>query len=351
MESMSTNTSGSDEQEHCLVPASVAYPVITINSLASLLGTFGNILVWVAVIKNTRLQTLTNYFLLSLAFADVLVTGVTQPLFVVRNIFTARDQCIAATSMAYRIPALLSCMASILNLTAVSIDRLISLKYPLQKQTILPKRRGFSIIAGTWILACSYMALSFYLKESMTWAIMTFAYFAICYLTMIITHWHMYIVSHRFIKRRNIQTRRYSFSMVSYTKDREAAKTITIIIAVFTLTWLPFGCGIGLSVARGMVFDRTLGYPLFTVGLLNSCINPVLYSWRNKEFRTTFCQLLKCQDPNLMRRESVSSFYIARSRISTCTSVLSDNTGQCYDKNDQSNSKKLSVITNCEFPL
>lgn len=312
---------------HCTVPPSMAYALITVNSFASSLGTFANVLVCVAVFKNSRLQTLTNYFLLSLALADLLVTGITQPLFVVRNVsFTLQeyDSCDSPTSIAYKLSAYFSCMASILNLTAVSIDRLISLKYPLQKKTILPKRRGFFVIAATWTLALSYMAASFFLGESKAWMTTTFVYFGLCYVTMIITHSYMYVVSHRFVQRRNLHTRRYSFSMVSYAKERQAAKTVTIIIAVFTVAWLPYCFALGFAAASDSAVQRTIGYPLFTVGLINSSINPLLYSWRNKEFRTTFRQLLKCQDPNLLRRESVSSFYLSRSRISTVSSLFSE---------------------------
>ena len=340
---METNNSTSSHENHgCAIPTSMAYALITVNSLASLLGTFANVLVCVAVFKNSRLQTLTNYFLLSLALADMLVTGITQPLFVVRNIsFTLQDDCVAPTSTAYKLSAYFSCMASILSLTAVSIDRLISLKYPLQKKTMLPKRRGFLLIAATWLLALSYMAASFFLGESKAWVMTTFVYFGLCYLTMIVTHSYMYVVSHRFVQRRNLHTRRYSFSMVSYAKERQAAKTVTIIIAVFTVAWLPYCFGLGFAATSDWVLKRTLGYPLLTVGLINSSINPLLYSWRNKDFRTTFRQLLKCQDPNLLRRESVSSFYLSRSRISTVSSLFSE----CNNLNGNTWTKSTQVVT------
>lgn len=339
--------------EHCVLRSSVAYPVIIVNSLASLFGTLGNALVWMAVMKNSRLQTLTNYFLLSLALADMLVSSLTQPLFVVQNIFSLQHQCSAGASRAYELAAYFSCMASILNITAVSIDRLISLKYPLQKRTILPKRRGFSIIAASWGLAFSYTAISYFYHKTMVWVITTFAYFAVCYLTMIVTHSHMYVVSHRFVQRRKREVRRHSFSMIAYSKEKQAAKTIALIIAMLTLTWFPYGCGIALSAASGTVLKRSLAYPLFTVGLLNSSINPVLYSWRNKDFRTTFCQLLRCQDPNLMRRESVSSLYIRRSRISTASMIFNDCNTKVNDKDGAASddTNTLSFIVSRHFSV
>jgi adrenergic receptor alpha-1D len=320
--------------EYCEFPEVIGYPVILVNVIGSLLGTFANILVWFAVLKNTQLQTLSNYFLLNLSIADLLVTGVVQPLFIVNNIFAIQGQCLTAVDRAYSSLAYFSCMASILNVTTISIDRLIVLKYPLQKRTILTKRRGLGIMALTWFLAASYTVLSHIFEETKAWICITFGYFALCYLIMISAHTHMYIVSHRFVRRRKQQARRSSFSVLTYSKERQAAKTIAIILAVLTLAWLPYGSGLVVSAVTGMRLKQSCVNPLLTAGFLNSCFNTLLYSWRNKEIRTTFRQLLKCQDPNLIRRESVSSFYIRRSRLSTASSVLNDCNGQIVDTKD-----------------
>ncbi|CAB3979821.1 histamine H2 receptor-like [Paramuricea clavata] len=343
MESLNTSTT-----EYCQFPKIIGYPVILINIIGSLLGTFANMLVWFAVLKNTQLQTLSNYFLLSLSTADLLVTAVTQPLFIAHNIFSMRGECLKVLDKAYSMIAYFACMASILNITTISIDRLIVLKYPLQKRTILTKRRGLGIMALTWVLAAAYAVLSYVFEETKTWICITFVYFAVCYLIMISAHTHMYIVSHRFVRRRKQQVRRYSFSVLAYSKERQAAKTIAIILAVLTLAWLPYGSGLIVSAVTGMRLEQSCANPLLTAGFLNSCFNTVLYSWRNKEIRTTFRQLLKCQDPNLMRRESVSSFYIQRSRISTASSVFNDCNGQIFDTKDlnlnDSTDQRSSVV-------
>ena len=350
MESLYRNNSTS---EYCELPKIIGYPVILINILGSLLGTFANILVWLAVLKNTQLQTLSNYFLLNLSTADLLVTAITQPLFIVHNVFSMQGECLKVLDKAYSMVAYFSCMASILNITTISIDRLIALKYPLQKHAILTKRRGLQIMALTWLLAAAYAVLSYIFEETKTWICITFAYFAICYFIMISAHTHMYIVSHRFVRRRKQQARRSSFSVLAYSKERQAAKTIAIILAVLTLAWLPYGSVLAASAVTGTRLKQRCVNPLLTAGFLNSCFNTVLYGWRNKEFRTTFRQLLKCQNPNLKRRESVSSFYIQRSRLSTASSVLNDRNGQIFDTKDVNlnGTDKSSFVVSAHFTL
>lgn len=348
MESESTD-SHNISAEYCEFPKIVGYPVILVNITGSLLGTFSNILLWFAVLKNTQLRTLSNYFLLNLSIADLLVTAVTQPLFIVHNIFLMQGRCLETIDKAYSV-AWFSCMASILNITTISIDRLIVLKYPFKKRTILTKRRGLVIMALTWVLAIIYTTLSYIFQETKIWIVITFGYFTVCYLIMISAHTHMYIVSHRFVRRRKQQVRRYSFSALAYSKERQAAKTIAIILAVLTLAWLPYGAGLVVSVVTGMRLKHSYVNPLLTAGFLNSCFNTLLYSWRNREFRTTFRQLLKCQDPNLIRRESVSSFYIRRSRISTASSTFNECNGQIFgakDVKDLNDDKDQSSFVIC----
>ncbi|XP_028391100.1 alpha-1D adrenergic receptor-like [Dendronephthya gigantea] len=341
-----------ESTEDCEFPINIAYPTIVVNIIGSLLGTFANILVWFAVLKNTQLQTLSNYFLLNLSAADLLVTAVTQPLFVAHNILAARRECLDTVDNAYSAIASFACMASILNVTTISIDRLIVLKYPLQKKAILTKRRGFAVMALTWVLATLYAALSCVLEERKTWISLTFGYFAVCYSIMISAHTHMYVVSHRFVRRRKQQVRRYSFSAIAYSKERQAAKTIAIILAVLTLTWLPYGSALAVSAVTGMRLKQRFVNPLLTVGFLNSCFNTVLYSWRNKEIRMTFRQLLKCQDPNLIRRESVSSFYIRRSRLSTTSSMFNDINGQIFDtKEPRDDMNQPSFVVGRQYSL
>ena len=335
--------------ENCVFPKIIGYPVILINIIGSLLGSLSNILLWFVVLKNTRLRTLSNYFILNLSIADLLVTAVTQPLFITYNIFLMQGRYLETIEKAYSMVACFSCIASILNITSISIDRLIVLKYPLKKRTILTKRRGLEMMVVTWFLAAVYTILSCVFQETKIWISLTLGYFTVCYITIISAHTHMYIVSHRFVRRRKQQVRRYSFSTMAYNKDRQAAKTIAINLAVLTLAWLPYGAGLVVCVATGLRMKQRYINPLLTAGFLNSCFNTFLYSWRNREFRETFTNLLKCQDPNLIRRESVSSFHIRNARISTASCTFKECKGHmfgtkyCKDLNNEENQSSFVV--------
>ena len=57
----------------------------------SLIGIIGNLLVCLAIGTERRLQNRTNWFLFSLAFADMLVSGLVIPLAIVKE-FTGRGE-------------------------------------------------------------------------------------------------------------------------------------------------------------------------------------------------------------------------------------------------------------------
>jgi 5-hydroxytryptamine receptor 2 len=60
-------------------------------SFFSVVGVVGNLLVCLAIATERRLQNRTNWFLLSLALADMLVSGLVIPLAVVKE-FTGTEK-------------------------------------------------------------------------------------------------------------------------------------------------------------------------------------------------------------------------------------------------------------------
>ena len=91
----------------------IIFPIVTF---------LGNILVILSVIKEKNLRTVTNYFVVSLALADIAVATVVMPfavyLEVVRNWGMSQTLCDAWIAL-----DVMASTASILNLVAIAIDR------------------------------------------------------------------------------------------------------------------------------------------------------------------------------------------------------------------------------------
>ncbi|NXS53144.1 DRD3 protein, partial [Brachypteracias leptosomus] len=117
---------------------------------------FGNVLVCLAVLRERTLQTTTNYLVVSLAVADLLVATLVMPwvvyLEVTGGVWTfSRICCDVFVTM-----DVMMCTASILNLCAISIDRYTAVVKPVQYQYSTGKsscRRVSLMIVIVWMLA------------------------------------------------------------------------------------------------------------------------------------------------------------------------------------------------------
>ncbi|XP_078085729.1 muscarinic acetylcholine receptor M3 isoform X1 [Mustelus asterias] len=122
------------------------------TGILSLVTIIGNILVMVAFKVNKQLKTVNNYFLLSLAFADVIIGVISMNLYTTYIIMDkwvlgnfACDLWLAIDYVASN--------ASVMNLLVISFDRYLSITRPLTyraKRT--PKRAGI-MIGLAWIVS------------------------------------------------------------------------------------------------------------------------------------------------------------------------------------------------------
>ncbi|XP_070202012.1 dopamine D2-like receptor [Littorina saxatilis] len=121
----------------------IIFPIFTV---------FGNVLVVMSVVREKNLKTVTNYFICSLAVADIMVAVTVMPFAVYMEVVGGWwlsdplcDAWVAADVM--------GCTASILNLTAISVDRFIAVTQPIKYAKHKNSKRVYVMIAITWIIS------------------------------------------------------------------------------------------------------------------------------------------------------------------------------------------------------
>ncbi|XP_002056611.3 uncharacterized protein 5-HT2B [Drosophila virilis] len=138
---------------------SPAQPVFDANNYWALLalvlvfGTAaGNILVCLAIAWERRLQNVTNYFLMSLAITDLMVAVLVMPLGIltlVKGHFPlSSEHCLTWICL-----DVLFCTASIMHLCTISVDRYLSLRYPMRFGRNKTRRRVTLKIVFVWLLS------------------------------------------------------------------------------------------------------------------------------------------------------------------------------------------------------
>lgn len=113
----------------------------------------GNILVILAVALEKRLQYATNYFLMSLAIADLLVGLFVMPIALLTIMFEAIWPLPLALCPAWLFLDVLFSTASIMHLCAISLDRYIAIKKPIQANQCNSRATAFIKITVVWLIS------------------------------------------------------------------------------------------------------------------------------------------------------------------------------------------------------
>ncbi|XP_076012057.1 dopamine receptor D4b [Genypterus blacodes] len=137
------------------VPAAAQYnfPVIIFGIVLIVSITAGNVLVCVSVCVEKALKTTTNYFIVSLAFADLLLAVLVLPLFVYAEFHGGVWTLNMALCDGLMTMDVMLCTASIFNLCAISVDRFIAVSIPLNYNRKHVDHRQLFLLSATWLLA------------------------------------------------------------------------------------------------------------------------------------------------------------------------------------------------------
>ncbi|KAM8792332.1 5-hydroxytryptamine receptor 2B [Rhynchonycteris naso] len=113
----------------------------------------GNILVILAVSLEKKLQCATNYFLMSLAVADLLVGLFVMPIALLTIMFEAVWPLPVVLCPAWLFLDVLFSTASIMHLCAISVDRYIAIKKPIQASQNNSRATALIKITVVWLIS------------------------------------------------------------------------------------------------------------------------------------------------------------------------------------------------------
>ncbi|XP_066975019.1 uncharacterized protein [Macrobrachium rosenbergii] len=140
------NSSGTMEEE--VIVASLSLPYVVCEVLVAVMAVIGNALTIVVFVNERKLRRLTNYYIVSLALADLLVGMPGIPFAILTSVGIPRNS--------YMCPPMLSlllmlCTVSIFCLVAVSVDRYWAILYPLRYSRVMTAKIARRIILLCWL--------------------------------------------------------------------------------------------------------------------------------------------------------------------------------------------------------
>lgn len=130
--------------------SSMFFPVCCTYLIIFILGVVGNVLTCTVIARNKVMWTPTNYYLFSLAVSDLLVLLLGMPLELYElwqnyPFLFGRGGCYFKTFLFETV-----CMASILNVTALSVERYIAVVHPLRAKYVVTRTHAKRLILMVW---------------------------------------------------------------------------------------------------------------------------------------------------------------------------------------------------------
>uniref|UniRef100_A0A8C3XHY9 Orexin receptor type 2 n=1 Tax=Cyanoderma ruficeps TaxID=181631 RepID=A0A8C3XHY9_9PASS len=357
-EALLTPSSDYDDEEFLrylwkeyLHPKEYEWALISGYIVVFIVALIGNVLVCLAVWKNHHMRTVTNYFIVNLSLADILVTITCLPATLVVDI---TETWFFGQTLCKVIPYLqtVSVSVSVLTLSCIALDRWYAICHPLMFKSTAKRARNSIIII--WILSCIIMIPQAIVMECSSvfpglankttlftvcdehWGAEVYpkmyhtCFFLVTYMAPLCLMVLAYLQIFRKLWCRQIpgtssvvqkkwkpqqpsaqprglgQSTKSKISAVAaeikqIRARRKTARMLMVVLLVFALCYLPISILNVLKRVFGMfnhADDRETVYAWFTFShwlvYANSAANPIIYNFLSGKFREEFKAAFSC---------------------------------------------------------
>ena len=267
-----------------------------------------NALVMLAVKTKSRLRAnKSNILLALLASTDFMVGIFVQPSFIVVLVMFLLDEPIGYCVMRV-LRTVLVCLVgtSLFHLVLISGERYLAMKHPFAYTTIITEARLLIASALAWLLSVILqipLAVDktvFFFTVKNVFGGLSVAFIVFCHVTV-----------YRETRRHEQQLAAQQVTQEAreqFQKNKKALKLTSIILAMIMLCYIPmivfsdvtFRYRDKLSLETVYIFS-SFG---FSIMLLNSLFNPIIYSVRIRQFRVAFIELI-CRTVNISETEEI----------------------------------------------
>ena len=257
--------------------------------LTGLVAIIGNgVVLWLIITKRS-LRTISNLFLSSLAAADLLVGFVIQPVWISVRYTAYNVDRVQTYGKAIDYIWIHTTVATTFNLCCVTLDRHIAIFHPLRYEGILSRKRCYVLIATVWFMSLVLPCSRFLVEDVIG---LPALYISFTIITVLIPMIIIILCSIRILKAASVQSKRISVSTVQNHQDAvkrrkmnfKAAKTISIVVGLFVVCWLPSLITSLVHHFSGKFTFTKLWAPVEAAAFTSSAINPWVYCLRNEEF-------------------------------------------------------------------
>lgn len=307
----SSSSSSSPPPVDVVTPPNVPY--MAAELVIAFLSTAGNVLVCAAVGLNRKLRTVTNYFLVSLAVADICVGAIAIPCAILTDVGLPRQHlhlCLLTLSVLITFT-----QSSIFSLLAVAVERYVAIFMPLRYCALMTPRNAALVILATWLLAFVIGLVPlmgwhktpagsgecfFVLVVDMTYMVY-FNFFACVLaplLVMFLVYARIFVAVRRQLRRVEAEPSGRGGERQMGAKMRRETKmaaSLFLVLFLFAVCWVPLhliNCFLLLCPRCSVPLELLLAAIILSHA--NSAVNPFLYAYTMTPFRDAFKAIMLC---------------------------------------------------------
>lgn len=255
-----------------------------------------NLLVLIAVFRNKKFHSAMFFFIGNLAFSDLLAGSA-----YIANIFLSGPRTFELVPVQWFIregTAFIALAASVFSLLAIAIERYIA----ITKVRVYGSNRTcrmFLLIGTCWvtsILLGGLPIIGWNCINNLPECSALLPLYSKKYILFVVTIFSIILLSIGILYVRIYLIVRSSHQEATNSPAYALLKTVTIVLGVFIVCWLP-----AFTVLLLDTSCRRLDCPVlskadifFGIATLNSALNPLIYTLRSKDMRKEFLRVLCC---------------------------------------------------------
>ena len=263
------------------------------NVLLAICSSLGNILILIALHKETTLHAPSKLFLRSLATTDLLVGVISEPLTITCWMSAVRkqqDDCYNALFTSF-IASYLLCGMSLLTLTAISVDRLLALTLGLRYRQVVTVKKACACVIMFWIVSITCSAMYAQNVRITIWY--SHIVIPVSFFTSVSSYTKIFWELHRH-ERQARGSSSSSSAPLNISQYRKGVSSVIWLQVAVAVCYLPHGIITALWTYSGQS-SAIIVLRQFTITLVyfNSTLNPLLYCWKISEVRQLVKELLR----------------------------------------------------------
>ena len=282
--------------------------VCVLNSVFSVVAVFANIFILYALYKASSLHSPSKALLCSLALSDLGVGAIVQPLFVAYRWAQINENLpdLCTAGIISHIEGSHLSAVSFLTMTAISIDRLLSLVLRVQYQSVVTLRRVLVVLAVIWILGGSWA--STWTRNQSNYSISSIIYIPLCFSITFFAYLKIYFCLRKQACKmgRNVNPLRCirNTHNINFSRYKKSVVSMFYLFCALMISFLPYLCHkIAVAISGWSTSTSVLFSFALTMVYMNSCLNPLIYCWRISELKQIVVHVLfRCRGRSAVTR-------------------------------------------------